>query len=111
VLKRFAAILKKNTRTSDICGRLGGDEFILVVTHVPIGHITSLAERLGCTFTIEEFTFKGENVQMTASFGVGGFEVPDRPDSRICWRGQMPPCMRRRRMEPWGLEASRASGR
>jgi len=80
VLKRFAAILKKNTRTSDICGRLGGDEFVLVVTHVPVGHITSLAERLGCTFTIEEFTFKGENVQMTASFGVGGFEAPDRPE-------------------------------
>jgi diguanylate cyclase (GGDEF)-like protein len=82
VLQRFAAILKKSTRTSDICGRLGGDEFILVVTHVTAAHITSLAERLGCTFTIEEFTFKGENVQMTGSFGVGGFEVPDRPEFR-----------------------------
>ena len=82
VLKRFAGILKKNTRTSDICGRLGGDEFILVVTHVPVGHITSLAERLGSTFTIEEFTFEGQNVQMTASFGVGGFEHPDRPEFR-----------------------------
>jgi diguanylate cyclase (GGDEF)-like protein len=82
VLKRFAGILKKNTRTSDICGRLGGDEFILVVTHVPVAHITSLAERLGSTFTIEEFTFKGQNVQMTASFGVGGFEHPDRPEFR-----------------------------
>jgi len=80
VLKRFAAILKKNTRTSDICGRLGGDEFVLVVTHVPVGHITSLVERLGCTFMIEEFTFEGQNLQMTASFGVGGFEVPDRPE-------------------------------
>jgi two-component system cell cycle response regulator len=82
VLKRFAAILKKNTRTSDICGRLGGDEFVLVVTHVSVGHITSLAERLGCTFTIEEFTFEGQNVQMTASFGVGGFEAPDHPEFR-----------------------------
>jgi two-component system cell cycle response regulator len=82
VLKRFAAILKKNTRTSDICGRLGGDEFILVVTHVPAGHITNLAERLGSTFTIEEFTFEGQNVQMTASFGVGGFVHPDRPEFR-----------------------------
>jgi two-component system cell cycle response regulator len=82
VLKRFAEILKKNTRTSDICGRLGGDEFILAVTHVPIGHITSLAERLGSTFTIEEFTFGGQHVQMTASFGVGGFEHPDRPEFR-----------------------------
>ena len=82
VLKRFAALLKKNTRSSDICGRLGGDEFILVVTHVPVGHITNLAERLGSTFTIEEFTFEGQNVQMTASFGVGGFEHPERPDFR-----------------------------
>jgi two-component system, cell cycle response regulator len=80
VLKRFAAILKKNTRTSDICGRLGGDEFILVVTHVPVGHVTSLADRLGCTFAIEEFAFEGQNVQMTASFGVGGFDAPDRPE-------------------------------
>jgi diguanylate cyclase (GGDEF)-like protein len=80
VLKRFAGILKKSTRTSDICGRLGGDEFILVVTHVPVAHITSLAERLGSTFTIEEFSFGGQNVQMTASFGVGGFEHPDRPE-------------------------------
>ena len=80
VLKRFAGILKKNTRSSDICGRLGGDEFILVVTHVPVGHVKSLADRLGCTFTIEEFTFERQNVQMTASFGVGGFEAPDRPE-------------------------------
>ena len=80
VIKRFAGILKKNTRSSDISGRLGGDEFIVVVTHVPVGHITKLVERLGCTFTIEEFTFEGQNVQMTASFGVGGFEAPDRPE-------------------------------
>jgi two-component system, cell cycle response regulator len=82
VLKRFAEILKKNTRSSDICGRLGGDEFILVVTHVPVGHITNLAGRLGDSFTIEEFTFEGQNVQMTASFGVGGFERPERPEFR-----------------------------
>jgi len=82
VLKRFAGILKKNTRTSDICGRLGGDEFILVVTHVPAVNITNLVDRLGSSFTIEEFTFEGQNVQMTASFGVGGYEHPDRPEFR-----------------------------
>ena len=82
VLKRFAAILKKNTRSSDICGRLGGDEFVLVVTHVPVAQVTNLAERLGATFTIEEFTFEGQNVQITASFGVGGFEHPERPEFR-----------------------------
>ncbi len=82
VLKRFAAILKKNTRSSDICGRLGGDEFVLVVTHVPLAHVTNLVKRLGATFTIEEFTFEGQNVQITASFGVGGFDLPERPEFR-----------------------------
>jgi two-component system cell cycle response regulator len=82
VLKRFAGILKKNTRTSDICGRLGGDEFILVVTHVPAVNITNLVDRLGSSFRIEEFTFEGQNVQVTASFGVGGYEHPERPEFR-----------------------------
>jgi len=78
----FAAILKKNTRSSDICGRLGGDEFILVVTHVPVAHITNLTQRLGDSFSIEEFTFEDQNVQLTASFGIGGFEHPERPEFR-----------------------------
>src|SRR5260370_20452609 len=77
VLKRFAAILKKNTRSSDICGRLGGDEFVLVVTHVPLAHVTNLCERLGATFTIEEVTFEGQNVQIRASVGVGWCEHPE----------------------------------
>ena len=82
VLKRFASILKRNTRSSDICGRMGGDEFILVVTHVPVVHVTNLAGRLGDSFTMEEFAFEGQNVQLTASFGVGGFEHPERPEFR-----------------------------
>jgi len=34
VLKKFAEILKNFTRASDISGRMGGDEFLLVLTHV-----------------------------------------------------------------------------
>jgi diguanylate cyclase (GGDEF)-like protein len=82
VLKRFAGVLKKNTRTSDICGRLGGDEFILVVTHVPFEQIRNLAQRLGSTFALEESTLGRQTVQLTASFGVGGFVPPERPEFR-----------------------------
>jgi diguanylate cyclase (GGDEF)-like protein len=34
VLKSFADILKSNTRESDMCARLGGEEFLVVFTHV-----------------------------------------------------------------------------
>src|SRR5258708_15000051 len=30
---------------SDICGRLGGDEFLLVMTHVEAGHIETTVNR------------------------------------------------------------------
>jgi len=34
VIKNFAEVLKSNTRRSNICGRLGGEEFLVVITHV-----------------------------------------------------------------------------
>jgi diguanylate cyclase (GGDEF)-like protein len=35
VLKRFAELLRKNTRTSDMCGRLGGEEFVIDTKRLP----------------------------------------------------------------------------
>ena len=34
VLREFATILKENIRASDISGRMGGDEFLMVLTHI-----------------------------------------------------------------------------
>lgn len=37
VLKSFAEILKAITRKANICGRLGGEEFLMLLTHVVLG--------------------------------------------------------------------------
>src|ERR1700738_502764 len=73
VLRRFAEILKGNTRASDICGRMGGDEFLLVITHVASEYILSTINRMREEWAGCEFEFGGTKVSIPASFGVAGF--------------------------------------
>jgi two-component system, cell cycle response regulator len=74
VLKTFADVLKKNTRASDICGRLGGDEFLLVLTHVEGDNIALAVNRFREQFAALSFPLQGQSVKVTASFGVTGFQ-------------------------------------
>jgi len=72
VLKTFADLLRRNTRASDICGRLGGDEFILVITHVETGNIEDTVNRFREAFAALSFPLQGQSIRVTASFGVAG---------------------------------------
>jgi two-component system cell cycle response regulator len=74
VLKEFGAILKEYTRASDISGRMGGDEFLLVLTHVDEKHIRLTVERLREHLASKKFSFGGKSISVTASFGVCGFQ-------------------------------------
>src|SRR5882724_4164161 len=73
VLRRFSEILKGNTRASDICGRMGGAEFLLVISHVASEYIESTINRMREEWAGCEFEFGGEAVSITASFGIAGF--------------------------------------
>lgn len=73
VLKRFAEIIKDNTRYSDISGRIGGEEFLEVLTHSEEEGVRILVERLRNHFAAERFDFGSGPVMVTASFGVAGF--------------------------------------
>jgi two-component system chemotaxis response regulator CheY len=80
VLRQFAEILRKNTRASDICGRLGGDEFLVVLTHVNPEHIETTVSKFREQFAELSFPFQGKSVGVTASFGVAGFHRRDLGD-------------------------------
>ncbi len=80
VLKGFATILKENTRASDISGRMGGDEFLVVLTHVQEDQIRLTVERLRARFASKKFTFGGEGILVTASFGACGFQGKQPPE-------------------------------
>jgi diguanylate cyclase (GGDEF)-like protein len=73
VLKKFGEILRANTRLSDISGRIGGEEFLVVVTHADANGATLVADRIRQQLAREKFVFDGTTVEVTASFGVAGF--------------------------------------
>ena len=74
VLRHVAALLKDNTRASDIVGRYGGDEFMLILPESTAYHGVALAEKLRAAFTSEPCTTHGgETLPVRASFGVAAY--------------------------------------
>ncbi|MGB6801355.1 MAG: diguanylate cyclase, partial [Candidatus Sulfotelmatobacter sp.] len=80
VLKGFAEILKSNTRRSDICGRLGGEEFLVVITHAQKKNAAIASERIRQQFTAQKFTVGHRTFGVTASFGIAGIRSTTSPD-------------------------------
>lgn len=80
VLKRFADILKCNSRKSDICGRIGGEEFLLTLSHATAENAKLVVERIRTELQDTEFNFDGNSLTVTASFGLAGFKGNRAPD-------------------------------
>lgn len=73
VLKAFSSVLKANTRRSNTCGRLGGEEFLLILTHTNREQTQIALERIRTRLALEKFQLGNETFSVTASFGVAGF--------------------------------------
>jgi diguanylate cyclase (GGDEF)-like protein len=78
VLKAFGEILRGNTRSSDISGRIGGEEFLHVITHADETSLPAIVERTRAKLAAHSFTFGDSTVVVTASFGVTGFRGGER---------------------------------
>ena len=78
VLKKFSKILKSCTRRGDACGRLGGEEFLLVLTHTTKENALAVIERIRAEVAGTAVTFGESTVTVTASFGLAGFEGNER---------------------------------
>jgi two-component system, cell cycle response regulator len=80
VLKTFAEILKTHTRQSDICARLGGEEFLVMMTHSDRRGTKAAVERIRKQFENTKFTLGNSTAMATASFGIAGFRGTKPPD-------------------------------
>jgi diguanylate cyclase (GGDEF)-like protein len=77
VLRQLGARMQESIRREDVFGRIGGEEFALLVPEGTIdgGHL--LAERLRMIIERSSFTFEGKSIRVTCSFGVSCLEADD----------------------------------
>jgi diguanylate cyclase (GGDEF)-like protein len=70
VLVAVAAAMKTELRSADIFGRVGGEEFCVVLPHTDREGAIAAAEKLRQVIADLDFDFDGKPVKVTASFGL-----------------------------------------
>lgn len=73
VLRAFVTLVKKTLRPSDLVGRIGGEEFALILPDTPLEGATMVAERLRQLTESEVVTFAGTHIRFTVSLGVAQY--------------------------------------
>lgn len=71
VLVRIAEILRANVRATDVVGRWGGEEFLLILPECDLKAASRMAEKLRLIVERHRFVFVH---QRTCSFGVAAFQ-------------------------------------
>lgn len=70
VLRRVGQILLNDSRSCDIAGRYGGEEFCIVLPETNENQAAAWAKRIRQAIAAKPFTFGDKEVRVTASFGV-----------------------------------------
>lgn len=71
VLRTLSGILHAGNRIQDVAGRLGGEEFAVLLPHANLHNALSIAERVRIAISeTGTVTDKGETIRFTASIGV-----------------------------------------
>ncbi len=70
VIKRFARTIRDASRKSDFAGRIGGEEFCLLLTTADTQLGTLLAQSIRTRFETETFSRLDKHERLTASFGI-----------------------------------------
>jgi len=79
LIRQVAAVITSNIRTSDICARYGGDEFVIMFNETTKSDVTAAVQRLIADMAAAAFTFEGSLIASTISAGLAEFPE-DGPD-------------------------------
>ena len=71
VIKKMAELVQRNTRSSDLVGRYGGDEFIVLITSTTEGQAASFAENLREKISTTDIAIPGTGVPIRVTISGG----------------------------------------
>lgn len=73
LIRQIGAMITSNIRSSDICARYGGDEFVIMFNETTKNEVTAGVERLIADMAAGSFPFEGNMLSSTISAGLAGF--------------------------------------
>lgn len=73
VLKEFVKLIQKTLRPTDVLGRIGGEEFALLLPNTSFENAVSMAEQLRQLVEDEVFVIEGTRIQLTVSLGIAQY--------------------------------------
>lgn len=79
VLRRIAKLCRENLRTIDIIGRLGGEEFVMLLPDTNIENAAAIGNRLLETLADAHFDTGTTAIKITATIGISQL-LPNDPD-------------------------------
>ena len=89
VLKILTIHCKQMLRTSDIFGRLGGEEFAICCPETNLAGALTIAEKIRTSFNEKKMEIEGKTITATLSLGIADFKESDDKFDRILRRADL----------------------
>ncbi|WP_100641128.1 GGDEF domain-containing protein [Alteromonas facilis] len=83
VLRDFGQLLAAHMRDSDVCCRLGGEEFIILMGGITSQEAMDMSERLRHIIEQHSIGYENDTIRFTASFGVADKKADETLESII----------------------------
>jgi diguanylate cyclase (GGDEF)-like protein len=83
VLKRVSEVLLRDTRASDVVGRLGGDEFGVILAQSGLEAAAEKAARLAAAIAEEEVVWDGTPLRVSVAYGAHALSSGQHADAAL----------------------------
>ena len=83
VLRRFSKLVTQSLREADYTGRLGGEEFVLVLSDTHLNEAFQVCERLRQRLVSTSFADLSPSLSVTVSTGIAEFRAGERIDEAL----------------------------